>query len=199
MRNTQSHSILKGAGLLGVGTILGFSQLASAAPRLHEVKEARQEVKQARKEVREERKDVRKADTRSERRDAKGDLRDAKGDLRDARQDLKQEQRELQLHKARQDNTRRYEANRRYQANRQYGSNQRHDWNNQRDFRTLEGRVADDLQGESFMLRTNNGQQVHVHLNNEPDRIDEGDYVRVYGHFSNGVFRAQNFTIVRNR
>jgi hypothetical protein len=40
---------------------------------------------------------------------------------------------------------------------------------------------------------------VRVHLDNEPNRLDPGDVVRVYGYFSNGIFRAQNFTILRNR
>jgi hypothetical protein len=49
------------------------------------------------------------------------------------------------------------------------------------------------------VLRTDDGQQLRVHLNNEPDRLDPRDRVRVYGYFSNGIFFVQNFTILRNR
>jgi len=47
--------------------------------------------------------------------------------------------------------------------------------------RTLEGTIVDDLKGDSFVLRTSYGDRVRVYLDNEPSRLDEGDYVRVYG------------------
>jgi hypothetical protein len=72
--------------------------------------------------------------------------------------------------------------------------------NTRRDFRTEEGIVVNDLSGNAFVLRTLDGQQLRVQVpGGEPTRISRGDRVRVHGFFSNGAFRAQNLTILRNR
>lgn len=185
MRNTKSRGILMGATLLGIGVVLGLSQPVLAQSR-RDVKEARQDVKAARKDVRQERKDVRQADTRKEVRQEQRELTTAQRRLQQQQLDLQRErqQREWQ------------QRQRQGYGNPQYRPGT---YVQPRAFSTLEGRIADDLNGDSFTLRTYNGQVVRVHLDNEPNRLDPGDTVRVYGYSSNGVFYAQNFTVLRNR
>jgi len=229
MRNTRSHGILMGIGLLGVGTVLGLSQPVTAQSS-RDVRDARRDVEKARREVKKEQKDVRQADTPRERREEKGELREAKQDLRREQQELQRErqQRERQGYRAPnyrpqpyyqgrpyygqnrpyyQDRPYYYEDRPYYQNRPDYRSDpyyqdrygQSRPYGQDRDFRTLEGTITDDLKGDSFVLRTSYGDRVRVYLDNEPDRLDPGDYVRVYGYFSNGNFRAQSFTILRNR
>lgn len=86
-------------------------------------------------------------------------------------------------------------------------NNNRND-TNRREYRTLEGVVTRDLSGNNFTIRTNNNQRVLVQLDqNEPNRLSEGDTVRVYGYFrdrnsddrrDNNVFHATSLNIVRD-
>lgn len=75
-------------------------------------------------------------------------------------------------------------------------------WNKERrEYRTIEGRVIQDLRGNDFLLRRDNGttQRVRV-MYNEPRRLSRNDRVRAYGFTArNGVFQAQSLTILRNR
>jgi uncharacterized protein YdeI (BOF family) len=185
MRNIKSRGILMRAGLLGAGAVLGLSQPMLAQTR-RDVKEARQDVKEARQDVREERRDVRQADTRKEVRQEQRELTAAQRGLQQQQVDLQRERQQREWQQRQQQGYR--------------GPNYRPGYNHQsRNFRTLEGRVVEDLRGDSFVMRTYGGEQVHVHRNNEPSRISRGDVVRVYGYSSNGVFHAQNLTTLRNR
>jgi predicted RNase H-like nuclease (RuvC/YqgF family) len=214
MRRTKAFGILVGVGLLGASTLLSLSQPASAAPRRNvkaargDVKEARRDVKVATKQVREERQDLNRAQR----------------NLRNAQQDLRKEQQDLRrVQSNRRDNNRRYStndrnaryryntnsryqpnhrysANRRYVTNNRYNTDRRYINNNRRDFRTLDGIVTNDLRGDAFALRANNGRHLRVVVRgNEPRRISRGDRVRVHGYSDNGIFRAQSVSILRNR
>jgi hypothetical protein len=51
-----------------------------------------------------------------------------------------------------------------------------------------------------FNMRTSAGQNIRVQLrSDEPNALDRGDRVRVYGFVSNGVFVAQQGQHHRNR
>jgi len=219
MRKTRSRGIVMGLGLLGIGALVGLAQPVSAAPRAR-VKQERKDVKAARKNVEEERKDLRKADTRPERREERRELTAAERRLQNEKQDLQRAQlrrAQLQKEQARREQLRREQLRReqlrREQLRREQLQRQRQSVQNRnyrpgyqsrsnyqnRNYRTLEGRIVDDLKGDSFVLRRDNGERVRVYLNNEPDRLDPGDRVRVNGYFSNGIFRARSFDILRNR
>ena len=209
MRRTKALGILAGIGLLGVSTLLSPSQPASAAPRRSvkaahsDVRKARRNVKVAARQVREERQDLNRAQR----------------NLRNARQNLQAEQRDVRrVQSTRRDNNRRYSTNhryrptywkptyrysandRRYRTNYRYNADRRYYQNNRRDFRTLDGIVTNDLRGDAFALRANNGRHLRVVVRgNEPRRISRGDRVRVHGYSDNGIFRARSVNILRNR
>jgi len=80
--------------------------------------------------------------------------------------------------------------------------------------RSLEGVVVNDLRGRDFVLRLDNGRNVRVQLDErEPQRLSQGDRVRVQGSFDqtnrdnrsntryndNLVFRADDVRIIRDR
>jgi hypothetical protein len=69
------------------------------------------------------------------------------------------------------------------------------------DFSTMEGVVSNDtINNRTFHLLLDSGGQITVQLQGGvPDRIGPGDRVRIYGRASNGVFRAQNLVVLRNR
>ena len=69
--------------------------------------------------------------------------------------------------------------------------------NNQ--FSTIQGVVTSYITDNAINVRLNNGSNVRVQLRGQgDDNLNRGDVVRVYGSTQNGVFRAQNITIVRN-
>jgi membrane protein implicated in regulation of membrane protease activity/translation initiation factor IF-1 len=79
-------------------------------------------------------------------------------------------------------------------------------WSNNdrnRESRTIEGVVANDLQGRDFVLRLNNGQRLQVRSDDrEPMRLSEGDRVRVAGFFRRNqpnLFHAESVQILDNQ
>lgn len=116
MHRNNRKGILMGAGLLGIGTVLGFSTAAQAAPRndrnRNDVKEERRDVKEARKDVKDARKDVRKSDNPYERREAVQDYREAQRDLNREQHDLRNERRDDNRKDNRWDNGRKPDWNR---------------------------------------------------------------------------------------
>jgi exonuclease VII large subunit len=207
MRNTKHKTRLLGAGLLGI-TTLGITLPTEAQSRA-DIRKERQDVRQAREKLQEQRRDVRKADTARERREEQAAL--AK-----KQQKLQQQQAQLQRAQQRRLQQQRRDVNRdgvydhkdAYvigQRREAQSYNGRYDYrrngvNTRRDFRTQEGTVVNNLGGDAFVLRTVNGQQLRVQVpGGELKRISRGDRVRVYGFFSNGTFRAENLTILRNR
>ena len=192
MKITFNQKILLGIGLMSAIQSVGFSPSASAAPR-RDVKDARRDVKEARKEVRQERKDLRRADTPGERRDARQEVRDAKRDLRDERRDLRDERRE---------NRPGYRPGTVVRPGYGYrpGTVGRPGYTQGNNFRTLEGTVTNDLDGNDFNIRTYNGQIVRVLMpNGEPGSLSRGDLVRVSGTYSGNTFNARTATILNNR
>jgi hypothetical protein len=74
------------------------------------------------------------------------------------------------------------------------------DWNRGNRSSTLEGVVTQDLKGNSFIIRTNNGRQIRIIARGgESRRISRGDVVRVYGNYAGNSFNAQSVNILRNR
>ena len=224
MRNIKRQGVLLGAGLLSVTSVVGLSQVAPAEARDNgrrgnrgDVREERKDVKEARKDVRRERKDVRKADTPAERREAREDVRDARQDLRRERQDLRHDRRGNRQHGNNgygNNNDWRYRQDRRndnygrnnggYNGGYQYGGprydNPHYDENIHGDMRTLEGTVTNDLSGNNFTLRLTNGQLLRVRSQiGEPSQLSRGDYVRVFGYSSNGIFYARGLRVLNNR
>jgi hypothetical protein len=66
--------------------------------------------------------------------------------------------------------------------------------------RTLEGTVLADLRGNAFTMRVTNGQWLRVQSQiGEPSQLSAGDYVRVYGFSSNGIFHAEGLNLLNNR
>lgn len=72
--------------------------------------------------------------------------------------------------------------------------------NDSRNSRTLSGVVTNDRSGNDFTIRADDGSRIRVRaVNGEPNRLNEGDRVRLYGHFQNDVFLANNINITDNR
>ena len=61
---------------------------------------------------------------------------------------------------------------------------------------TLSGTVTNDLKGNDFIL---NGSTRVMMASGQPGSLNQGDHVQVSGYYSNGVFRAQHLTFLRNR
>ena len=59
MKTTTHKTVVLGVSLLGIGAAMSIAQTAHAAPRNHDVKQARKAVKQERKELKQARKEVR--------------------------------------------------------------------------------------------------------------------------------------------
>jgi len=67
---------------------------------------------------------------------------------------------------------------------------------------TLTGVVTNDLSGDQFLLRSDNGRTYRVvfHRNvDEPQGLSEGDRVRVRGHYDRDILVAHDVDILRNR
>jgi hypothetical protein len=184
MKNTHLSGILLGMGILCAGTFATNIESANAAPNNYEG-----------------RRDYRDRDDRDR------DDRDRRGGDRDGRD--------------RDDRDRR---DRNGRNDRDWRNDSRPDWNNNRpnynygnyggrypnynqgspyrgnQSSTIEGVVVQDLNGNSFLIRTNNGRQIRVVARGgESRRISRGDIVRAYGSFNGNSFNAQNVSIIRNR
>lgn len=61
---------------------------------------------------------------------------------------------------------------------------------------SINGVVTRDLSGNSFELRSDNGQTYRVRANNEPDSLSVGDRVQVRGDLTDGVLRANSVRIL---
>lgn len=61
---------------------------------------------------------------------------------------------------------------------------------------TISGTVTNDLKGNDFIL---NGSTRVIMASGQPGNLNQGDRVQVSGYYSNGVFRAQHLTFLRNR
>lgn len=66
---------------------------------------------------------------------------------------------------------------------------------------TFNGRVTNDLKGNDFIMRADNGRTIRVlALRGEPGGLDRNDRVQVFGYFNaNGVLQASRVTVLRNR
>ena len=60
----------------------------------------------------------------------------------------------------------------------------------------INGVVTRDLRGNSFELRSDNGQTYRVRASNEPDNLSVGDRVQVRGDLTDGVVRASSVRIL---
>jgi flagellar biosynthesis GTPase FlhF len=223
IKNIKKHGILLGAGLLGFGTVLGVVQPTLAQTRA-DIREERKDVKQARKTVQAERKDVRKADTPQERRQETRQLTAAQLKLQREQQQLQRQRQQQQSQQQRLQQQRlqqqrwhqqrlqqqrlqqqRVQQQRLRQGYRQPVYQNRPAYRNsgsyqKRDFKTIEGVVTNDLAGNAFILRKDNGTNQRVQLRfGEPRRLSRGDRVRLYGFAEGDIFRAQNVTITKNR
>jgi TolA-binding protein len=137
MRHVKSRGILVGAGLLGVGAIMSFAQPASAQPRRN-VRAARQDVNEARRDMRAERQDVRQADTPREQRQETRELTAAQRKLQREQQDLQRERQQRQWQQQQWQRQPGYRA----------PSDQSRPYYQNHAFRTLEGRIINDLKGD---------------------------------------------------
>lgn len=72
-------------------------------------------------------------------------------------------------------------------------------YNNVGAFTTLSGVVTNDLNGNSFEMRADNGQIVRVDLNvTEPNALQRGSRVRVYGRLTNNTMRRATVAVLSN-
>lgn len=94
------------------------------------------------------------------------------------------------------------------------GYDRDHGWNNGRDnwgndgrghcednnnrYEVISGIVLEDLRGDTFYLRTRFGT---LRVTNSSQRrwVSRGDYVRISGTYSRGVFQARDVDIIRDR
>jgi translation initiation factor IF-1 len=188
MRSNNLQKVLVVAGLFGASSVLGVVQPTLAQSR-SDVREERRDVRQTRERVRDQRQDVREADSARARREEQAAL--AK-----KQQKLRQEQAELQ--RARQQRLEQQRLQQRRDYNGRYNRRNTYNRNN---LSIMEGVVSNDtINNRTFRMRISDGGQITVQLQGGvPGRISPGDRVRVYGQAVNGVFRAQNLTILRNR
>ncbi|PQV64082.1 hypothetical protein B1R32_107107 [Abditibacterium utsteinense] len=198
MKSTKNRGILLGLGLLGATTFVGLATPAQARPGNKDVKEARKDVRKARKEVR-------KADSPEERRDAREDLRGEKRDLREERRENHNRPGYNRPTYNRPGYNRpgynRPTYNRPGYNRPTYNrSGYQNGYNNSQTGRTVQGIVLNDLSGNDFTLRTNNGQTVRVLVpSGEPGSVSRGDTVRATGSYNGGTFVARSATVLRNR
>lgn len=206
MKNINfTRGILLGVGLFTAATFMSSSVSAAPGDR-RDVREARKDVKEARKDVRKEQRDLRRADTPGERREAIRDLRDAKQDLREEQRDLRKEQRDVRRpgynngYRPGNNNGYRPGYNNGYRpGNNGYRPGYNNGYRPGNSYRTIEGRVVNNLKGNDFIIRTNGGQQVRVIVpSGEPRGLSRGDLVRAYGSYDGGSFRASSANILRN-
>lgn len=194
MKISSRKSIIVGAGLFGISTVMGVVSPTLAAPR-HERrdKQERRDIKEARKEVKQERKDVRRADSPRERREELREYKEARKDLRRERQDVR-----------RSNNTPSWDN--RYNRNGNNGYNRNGNYDRDRFGNrggigqiSYNGVVEHVFSGNQFQIRRTDGNTLRVATNSGvTNSVRVGDRVTVRGNFTadQGLFIAN--TVSRN-
>ncbi len=196
MKN-KIHNIVRGVAVIGAGLAITIAQPAFADNNRNNQQDRRNDQRDNRQDNRNDQRNNRWDNRNDQREDHRNDRRDDRRDDHrfDNHRNVPQHNPQPNWNQPRYDSQPNWNQPR---YNPQPSYNPAPNWNQQNV--TLEGTVINDLRGNSFTLRTSNGQTYVVQVQgNEAYGLNRNDVVRVFGTINGNRFNALSMRILANR